>query len=91
MVQYKLIKGTGCFDKNNEYIEEKFRAENKCDCCKKIVKDSSIVFDDGEVYQIKLFEFDLKERGWLLYKKVNNKYYDFCSEKCYKEFLEKQK
>lgn len=61
-----------------------------CDCCKTKITHNQI-FEDEDISEIKYFESDLKENGWILEelildKKGRRKFYDFCSKKCLNDF-----
>lgn len=59
-----------------------------CDCCKKKMK--LFVVDEEHLFELKEFEDDLKNGGWILNEqktvKGEIKTLDFCSKKCMTKF-----
>lgn len=59
--------------------------ECHCDNCN---KEHPYDFEDGDI-DFAVCQEELKDFGWKS-RKIDGKWYDFCSEKCLKEFMSKR-
>lgn len=57
------------------------QCEVYCDHC-----DESIMIDNTDYTYINQ---ELKENGWLV-RRINGRWYEFCSKECYRNFLKKE-